>query len=90
MSSLLNTGSNIVFNVDAARYSKSKVYLHPTSSSKNNIPGFLSITQVSDSTEFLLSWLPEEYLQQSADYDSYVLVEVEGNIDGQSNSSGER
>lgn len=61
-----------------SRYSKSKVYLHPSSYLRDNLPGFLSIVQVGKSKDYLLAWIPEAAVEGTDDYDAYVLVEVEG------------
>ena len=60
----------------ARSWSKSKVYLHPTAYAKNNVPGWLTIAQVSDSVNYLLSWLPEDLVEQGEDYENYVFVET--------------
>lgn len=69
-------------------FSKSKVYVHPTPSSKDNIPGFIALVQqkspsdlsasTSSSTSraesYLLAWLPENSLGDSID--AYVKVDL--------------
>ena len=70
-------------------FSKSKVYVHPTPSSKDNIPGFIALVQqksaggdLSSSTSssksqaasYLLAWLPESSLGSSRD--AYVQVDL--------------
>lgn len=48
-------------------YVKSKVYVHPTSSKKDNVPGFLSIARpggASTKQDILLSFTPETALSQ--------------------------
>ncbi|KAL8277274.1 hypothetical protein RQP46_010343 [Phenoliferia psychrophenolica] len=59
-------------------YSKSKVYLHPSSYLRDNIPGFISIVQIGSSTKpnYLLAWIPEASIQGTPDFESYVLVEL--------------
>ncbi|KAK7730140.1 GTPase activating protein [Botryosphaeria dothidea] len=71
-------------------YSKSKVYVHPTPSAKDNIPGFIALVQQKSTTtndarptsssssvaanSLLLSWLPETALGDA--YDTYVKVDL--------------
>lgn len=62
-------------------FSKSKVYVHPTPSSKDNIPGFIALIEQKspgpDSTKanaYLLAWLPESSLGGA--YDSYIKVDL--------------
>ncbi|KAK9458912.1 rab-GTPase-TBC domain-containing protein [Lipomyces oligophaga] len=46
-------------------FCKSKVYVHPTPSAKDNIPGFIALVRPNNSTndgEILLAWMPESYL----------------------------
>ena len=58
-------------------WSKSKVYIHPTAYAKNNVAGWLAISQVSDSADnYLLSWLPEALVEEGEDYENYVFVET--------------
>ncbi|KAM0746884.1 RabGAP/TBC [Meredithblackwellia eburnea MCA 4105] len=62
-------------------WSKSKVYLHPSSYIRDNIPGFLSIVSLTTSptrpsTSYLLSWIPESSITGTPDFESYVLVEL--------------
>ncbi|CAN6671491.1 GTPase-activating protein Gyp7p [Trichomonascus vanleenenianus] len=60
-------------------FSKSKVYVHPTKSAKDNIPGFIALVRPKNASdrEILLSWIPESILQASEDYESYVKVDLE-------------
>ncbi|EEB07897.1 GTPase activating protein Gyp7 [Schizosaccharomyces japonicus yFS275] len=52
-------------------FTKSKVYVHPSSTtSKKNIPGYLSLSQISvgdysgrAGNHFLLSWIPEDFFR---------------------------
>lgn len=53
--------------------------MHPTSYSRDNLPGFLSIVQIGNSLDHLLSWVPEIILEGTPDYERYVLVEEAGN-----------
>ncbi|KAJ5100520.1 GTPase-activating protein GYP7 [Penicillium angulare] len=68
-------------------YSKSKVYVHPSPSSKDNIPGFIALIQQkpspasnpsssrpNDAASFLLAWVPESSLGDA--YDTYVKVDL--------------
>ncbi|KAJ5205390.1 hypothetical protein N7491_003986 [Penicillium cf. griseofulvum] len=70
-------------------FSKSKVYVHPTSSSKDNIPGFIALIQQKplpashasasqpkkpDTPSYLLAWVPESSLGEA--YDTYVKVDL--------------
>ncbi|GAA6063565.1 hypothetical protein JCM10212_004496 [Sporobolomyces blumeae] len=68
-------------------WSKSAVYLHPTPYSKDNLAGFLSLVRVRvDSSHpgreaeprwnHLVSWIPEQLVEGTRDYDAYVLVEL--------------
>lgn len=43
---------------------------------RDNIPGFISIVQLSKSNDFLLAWIPEAAVEGTPDYESYVLVEL--------------
>lgn len=52
--------------------------MHPTSYSRDNLPGFLSIVQIGSSLDYLLSWVPEAVLEGTPDYERYVLVEEAG------------
>lgn len=62
-------------------WSKSKVFLHPTARSVDNVPGWLSITQQSNSHVRLLSWLPEELVAQSDENERYIFVELDADSD---------
>ncbi|KAI2843434.1 hypothetical protein CBS11350_5303 [Aspergillus niger] len=70
-------------------FSKSKVYVHPTPSSKDNIPGFIALVQQkplpplrvttsgnssSDISSYLLAWVPESSLGDA--YSTYVKVDL--------------
>ncbi|GLB10005.1 GTPase activating protein [Aspergillus tubingensis] len=70
-------------------FSKSKVYVHPTPSSKDNIPGFIALVQQkplpplrdttsgnssSDLSSYLLAWVPESSLGDA--YSTYVKVDL--------------
>ncbi|KAK6334985.1 GTPase activating protein [Orbilia javanica] len=70
-------------------YTKSKVYVHPTPSAKDNIPGFIALIQqkpptseprstasspVVNPSNLLLAWLPESALGSA--YDTYVKVDL--------------
>ncbi|KAI5854971.1 rab-GTPase-TBC domain-containing protein [Tricharina praecox] len=67
-------------------FSKSKVYIHPSASQKDNIPGFIALLQqkspnASDAassappaSSILLAWVPESALGDA--YDTYVKVDL--------------
>ncbi|KAL4927497.1 GTPase-activating protein GYP7 [Aspergillus undulatus] len=71
-------------------FSKSKVYVHPTPSAKDNIPGFIALVQQKplptsqkdtpsssskiDASSYLLAWVPESALGDA--YDTYVKVDL--------------
>lgn len=62
-------------------WSKSAVYLYPTPYQKDNIAGFLSVVRVKEERDqsrwkHLVSWIPEEMVQGTSDFDAYVLVEL--------------
>ncbi|PGH11764.1 hypothetical protein AJ79_04665 [Helicocarpus griseus UAMH5409] len=70
-------------------FSKSKVYVHPTPSSKDNIPGFIALIQQKpassnerdsskpDPSSYLLAWVPESSLGDA--YSTYVKVDLSDN-----------
>ncbi|KAI5949328.1 GYP7 [Candida jiufengensis] len=57
---------------------KSKVYLHPTPSKKDNLPGFLTLSRTSNSTnlEIILAFSPENTLSKE-EIDTYNKIDVE-------------
>ena len=70
-------------------YAKSKVYIHPTPSAKDNIPGYVALLQqkpedptspgsssgrASDRTGLLLAWVPESGLGKASE--TYSKVEI--------------
>lgn len=70
-------------------FSKSKVYVHPSPSAKDNIPGFIALIQQkpahrpaeptssskrSDPSSYLLAWVPESSLGDA--YNTYVKVDL--------------
>lgn len=60
-------------------YSKSKVYIHPTSSAKDNISGYLALVKPPGDTasnEILVAWIPETFITDSDDLDCYVKVDL--------------
>lgn len=59
-------------------FSKSKVFVHPTSSSKDYIPGFLALVRPEGASDLdiLLAWVPESVIQ-AEDYNSYVKVDMD-------------
>lgn len=61
-------------------YCKSKVYIHPSKSAKDNIPGYLALVRPPKSKEkdILLSWIPESLIKEKQkDYDGYVQVDLD-------------
>lgn len=72
-------------------YSKSKVYVHPTPSAKDNISGFIALVEQKsaplssgknkeDTSRYLLAWVPETSLAQD-DFSTYIKVDMK---DGES------
>ncbi|ODQ64766.1 GTPase activating protein [Nadsonia fulvescens var. elongata DSM 6958] len=63
-------------------YSKSKVYVHPTPNSKDNIPGFVGLVRPSHAEDsgILVAWVPEDDLKVNHDYDQYVKVDLDENL----------
>lgn len=59
-------------------FAKSKVYVHPSSSAKDNIAGFLALVRPKGASDkdILLAWIPEPVIQ-SEDYNSYVKVDLD-------------
>ncbi|GAA5915965.1 GTPase-activating protein GYP7 [Sporobolomyces salmoneus] len=68
-------------------WSKSAVYLHPNAYGKDKLPGFLSVVRIKedegsslagDQTRWnhFVSWIPEQLVQGTSDFDAYVLVEL--------------
>ncbi|KAL2811806.1 rab-GTPase-TBC domain-containing protein [Aspergillus granulosus] len=69
-------------------FSKSKVYVHPTPSARDNIPGFIALVQQkpvlrndtspssknADLSSYLLAWVPESALGDA--YSTYVKVDL--------------
>lgn len=60
-------------------FAKSKVYIHPSASAKDNIPGFLALVRPPGASDkdVLLAWVPESYIKNTPDYDSYVKVDLD-------------
>ena len=56
-------------------YAKSKVYIHPSSYSRDNVPGWITIVK-RGKRDFLLSWIPESLLTDD-DKERYIRVEIE-------------
>ena len=56
-------------------YAKSKVYIHPSSYSRDNVPGWITIVK-RGKRDFLLSWIPEGLLRDE-DKERYIRVEIE-------------
>ncbi|KAG0144875.1 hypothetical protein CROQUDRAFT_46662 [Cronartium quercuum f. sp. fusiforme G11] len=58
------------------RWSKSKVYVHPTAFLRDNVPGYLGILQRARAS-FYLSWIPEHLLSTSTELEQWVNLENE-------------
>ncbi|SCZ87307.1 BZ3500_MvSof-1268-A1-R1_Chr2-2g04773 [Microbotryum saponariae] len=69
-----NDGDDQVDAMATLLWSKSKVYLHPSTYHRDNIPGFISI--VRHGTDYLLAWIPEASVVGTSDFEAYVLVEL--------------
>ncbi|GAA6005807.1 hypothetical protein JCM11491_004018 [Sporobolomyces phaffii] len=65
-------------------WSKSAVYIYPTQYGKDKLPGFLSVVRIKEQGvsqdqhrwNHFLSWIPEQMVQGTSDFDAYVLVEL--------------
>jgi hypothetical protein len=59
-------------------FAKSKVYMHPTSSAKDNVPGVISLMQQKGdaNSDFLLAWVPEGSLRDVREKETYAKVET--------------
>ncbi|CAO1627399.1 unnamed protein product [Sympodiomycopsis kandeliae] len=57
-------------------YSKSRVTLHPTPYSKDNIAGYLCLLRPDTSNEIHLSWLPESIISKRNEHGKFVDVEL--------------
>lgn len=73
-------------NLVTLLFSKSAVYVHPTPRSKDNIPGFLSLSRRPSPTsrdpsasQLLLSWIPITFLGD--ELDQYTIIESDGSAD---------
>ncbi|KAG9087556.1 GTPase activating protein [Ceratobasidium sp. UAMH 11750] len=61
-------------------YSKSKVYVHPTAYSRDNIPGFISLVKRDGiSPTYFLAWVPESLLGErgNEEWAKFLRVEAE-------------
>ncbi|KAB5592613.1 GTPase-activating protein GYP7 [Ceratobasidium theobromae] len=61
-------------------YSKSKVYVHPTAYTRDNIPGFISIVKRGGiSPTYFLTWVPESLLGERGndEWTKFLCVEAE-------------
>ncbi|SNX84377.1 related to GYP7 - GTPase-activating protein for Ypt7p [Melanopsichium pennsylvanicum] len=59
-------------------WSKSKVYVHPSPYAKNNVPGYLALSQSGLShpgAKILLSFLPESLVEQRQELEKFVRIE---------------
>lgn len=59
-------------------YAKSKVYMHPSSSAKDNVPGFIALMQQKGDTksDLLLAWVAEGSLRDAREKEAYAKVEM--------------
>lgn len=60
-------------------YSKSKVYVHPTAYSRDNLPGFVAIVRKQGlKPTYLLAWIPESLLEEkgSEEWEKFTSVEA--------------
>lgn len=55
-------------------YAKSKVYIHPSSYSRDNVPGWIAVTRRAK-RDFLLSWIPESLLKDE-DKERFIKLEI--------------
>lgn len=66
-------------------YAKSKVYLHPTTSKKDNIPGYLSLSRPKSTKvtnkDVLLSFTPE-YILSKEELETYNAVDISNAVVG--------
>lgn len=64
-------------------FSKSKVYVHPTKSAKDNIGGYLALVRPRDAEDkdILLSWIPENVIEELPDHEMYVKVDMDPEAD---------
>lgn len=61
-------------------FSKSKVYIHPTKSSKDQVCGYLALVRPVNCSnlDVLVSWVPESLIRLSqSDYESYIQVDLD-------------
>lgn len=61
-------------------FSKSKVYIHPTKSSKDQICGYIALVRPLNggNSDMLVSWVPESLIRLSkTDFESYVQVDLD-------------
>ncbi|WAQ90764.1 hypothetical protein PtA15_13A163 [Puccinia triticina] len=61
------------------RWSKSKVYIHPTSFLRDNLPGYLGVLQRAPRS-FYLSWVPERAIEHSSERDSWLKLDLDPNL----------
>ena len=83
-----STAASATANDGLLVYAKSKVYTHPSSYSRDNVSGWISIVKRSGNSsssgnsakskrEYLLSWIPET-LVRTTDKEKFVRVELDG------------
>ncbi|KAA1085506.1 GTPase activating protein [Puccinia graminis f. sp. tritici] len=61
------------------RWSKSKVYIHPTSFLRDNLPGYLGVLQRAPRS-FYLSWIPEQAIEDSSERDSWIKLDLDPHL----------
>ena len=76
------TAMSLLLNEVELLYTKSKTYLHPTTSKKDNVPGFISLSRPSTSRsnkEILVSFTPESMIS-STDLETYKTLDLSPDI----------
>ncbi|PLW50278.1 hypothetical protein PCANC_05602 [Puccinia coronata f. sp. avenae] len=58
------------------RWSKSKVYIHPTSFLRDNLPGYLGVLQRAPRS-FYLSWIPERAVEDSSEREAWLKLDLD-------------
>lgn len=58
------------------RWSKSKVYIHPTSFLRDNLSGYVGILQRAPRS-FYLSWIPERAIEDSMERESWIKLDLD-------------
>ncbi|KAL4077167.1 rab-GTPase-TBC domain-containing protein [Scleroderma yunnanense] len=65
-------------------YSKSKVYVYPTTYARDNIPGFIALVKRDAvNPTYLLAWIPESLLNEKGteEWDKFVKIEERTNLE---------